>query len=186
MNVLLNSNQASSQQNRNNNTQDSSNNSESDFKKSKAIESSNAQPIVNKNENQVQNRKTQVEKNTAATSFDSKTQNNKSNNKNKNKQKKSDLLARFRNIQSKSENITSLIFLTELKRIEKCADTNYYNIFEFSTDSNNIDIDIQIYRYIRLTQLMHSDKFEKKFKTRVTKTIQSKRESYKMFNFAEF
>jgi len=39
---------------------------------------------------------------------------------------------------------------------------------------------------MRLTQLIHSNKFKKKFKTCVTKAIQSKRESYEMLNFANF
>ncbi len=130
--------------------------------------------------------KTQAKKNIAATVFDSKTQNNKPNNKNKNKQKNSDLLVCFRNIQNKLQNIIFLNFLTELKKIEKCVDTDYYSIFDFLTDSNNVDINIQTQKYIQLIQLMYSDKFEKKFKTRVTEAIQSKRELYKIFNFADF
>jgi len=119
----------------------------------------------------VQKRKTQAKKDIVATSFNSKTQNNKSNNKDKNKQKKFNLLAPFRNTQNKSQDITSLKFLIELKRIEKCVDTNYYNILEFLINNNNVNINIRIQRYIRLIQLMHSNKFEKKFKTHITKTI---------------
>jgi len=33
---------------------------------------------------------------------------------------------------------------------------------------------------------MYSNKFEKKFKMRVTKAIQSKRELYRILNFANF
>ncbi len=33
---------------------------------------------------------------------------------------------------------------------------------------------------------MHFDKFEKKFKTRATRAIQSKRKSYEMLDFAKF
>ena len=96
----------------------------------------------------MQKYKTQAEKDTAATVFNSKKQNNKLNNKNKNKQKNFDLLVCFRNIQNKLQNIIFLNFLTELKRIEKCVDTNYYSILDFLTDNNNINTDIQIQQYI--------------------------------------
>jgi hypothetical protein len=84
------------------------------------------------------------------------------------------------------KNITPLEFLIELERIKKCVDTNYYNIVELLIDNNNLNIDIQTQRHIRLTQLIHFDKFEKKFKTRATRAIQSKRESYEMLDFAKF
>lgn len=168
--ALLNPNQAPSQQGRSNDTQGGSKGSGSGSKKPKAIESGNAQPIANKNENQVQKRGTHVGEDAAATSSSSKTQGKKPSNNNKNKQKEPE---------------APLVFLTELERIEKCGDTDYYGILGFPTDGNNVDPDIRAQRHIRLTQLMHPDKAEGKFKTRATGAIQSKRESYGMLDLAE-
>jgi len=184
--ALLNPNQAPSQQGRSNDTQGGSKGSGSGSKKPKAIESGNAQPIANKNENQVQKRGTQAGGDTAATASDPKTQGNEPNNKGKNKQEEPDPLARFRNTQGKPQDTTPLEFLTELERIEKCADTDYYGILGFPTDGNNVDTDIRTQRHIRLTQLMHPDKSEEEFKTRATGAIQSKREAYGLLDFAEF
>ena len=172
------SNQDSSQQSRSNNSQDSSKNSESDFKKSKAITSDSKKQSINK---QVKERDIAE----AATFSDSKTQDN---NKNKNKQKvfKILFLAYFQNIQSKIENKKSLFFTTELKRIEKCADNNFYDILGFSSNSNNINLTIQTQRYIQLTQLIYSDKIQEKFKTHINRATQRKIELYKMLDFTEY
>jgi len=83
------------------------------------------------------------------------------------------------------KNTKSLNFTTKLKRIKKCANDNFYNILEFLSDNNNVNSKIRAHKHIRLTQLMHSNKFNEKFKERVTRATQSKRKSYEMLDFAK-
>lgn len=135
----------------------------------------------------MQRHKTQVEaKNIAeaATSFDSKIQNS---NKNKIKQKTLEVLflARFQNIQREVQNTKSLDFTTELKKIEKNSDNNFYDILEFSSNKNNIDFKIQTQRYIQLTKIIYSDKINKKFFEQITTATKSKKNLYRILNFAE-
>ena len=171
------SNQGPSQQGRSNDSQGGSKSSGSGSKKPKAITSGSGEPSVDK---QVEEGDTAG----AATSSDPKTQGN---NKDKNKQKapKVSPLAHFQNTQGKVEDKKPLSFTTELERIEKCADNNFYGILGFPSDSNDVDLTIRTQRYMRLTQLIHSDKIEEKFKTRANGATQSKMELYGMLGFTE-
>lgn len=185
MGALLNPNQASSPQSESKNK-----GSGSKAKKPKAIEGGNAQPTVDKNELQVQKRGTQAGGDTAdaATSSDSKTQDNKPNDKGKNKQKEpeaSPSLAHFKNTEGKLQDTVLLDFMTELERIEKCAETDYYGILGFPSDGNNVDPNIRAHRHMRLTQLMHPDKSKEELKKRATEATTSKRESQEMLDLAD-
>lgn len=188
---LLNPNQAPSQQS--NDNQGGSKGSGSGSKKPKAIEDGSGQPSVDKSGLQVQRRGTQAgEGDTAraATSSDSKTQGNDSKSKSKSKSKQkapepSPSLARFQDTQGKVEDKKPLDFMTELQRIENCADDDFFGILGFPSDGNNIDPEIRVQRHMRLTMVMHPDKVDEEFRKRANAATQSKRKPHGMLEPAE-